>query len=242
MSGSLIYVLEDDDNIRGMLLYALNSSGFTAEGFSQAGAFFEGLRKQLPALALLDIMLPGEDGLSVLQRLRADAATQRLPVIMLTARGTEADRVQGLNDGADDYVAKPFSVVEVIARIRAVLRRADAGAALSASKGGDKDAPNAATVTAGGITLDTQRRAVTCGESGTTVEGITYKEFELLRLLMRNAGIVLNRDTILDRVWGQGYYGDTRTVDMHIKTLRQKLGPQGSHIVTVRNVGYKFDE
>jgi two-component system alkaline phosphatase synthesis response regulator PhoP len=229
-----IYIVEDDENIREMLLYALHSAGFEAAGFAAGSSFFDALRKGAPDLLLLDIMLPGEDGVSILKKIRAggegaDKRIAALPVIMLTAKGTEYDRIKGLNLGADDYVTKPFSVMEVISRIHAVLRRS--------SRQEDAGTSQHDVLTVGNITMDTQKRSVV-GES--EIDNLTYKEFELLRCLMLNEGIVLGREKILNLVWGQDYFGDTRTVDMHIKTLRQKLGAAGAQIKTVRNVGYKI--
>lgn len=219
-----IYLVEDDESIRELILYALTSSGFTARGFEDGAAFWEAAKEQAPELVLLDIMLPGEDGLQLLQRMRHSASTERVPVIMLTAKTTEYDKVKGLDLGADDYITKPFGVMELISRIRAVLRRT-------------KVEEQEGTLGYGDIHLDAKRRAVTAG--GQTV-ALTFKEFELLAYLLQNEGIVLTREKIMERVWGFDYEGESRTVDMHIKTLRQKLGECGEAIQTVRGVGYRI--
>jgi two-component system alkaline phosphatase synthesis response regulator PhoP len=237
-----IFVVEDDDNIRELLLYALTQSGFDVSGYADGRLFYEALYAasraagsdaKTPDLILLDIMLPGEDGISLLKKMRAFGKTEKIPVIMLTAKGAEHDRVKGLDLGADDYITKPFSVVEVVARIRAVLRRSDSRT----------DAPSDLVVAihgAGGIVLSPNKRTVHV--NGTEITVITYKEFELLRYLMRKKNVVLTRETILTRIWGSDYFGDSRTVDMHIKSLRQKLGEAGGVIKTVRNVGYKIED
>ena len=224
-----IYIVEDDENIRELVIYALRSNGFEALGFESSRGFFEELGKNAapPALILLDIMLPEEDGLSVLKRLRGDGRYHNIPVIMLTAKGSEFDRVKGLDMGADDYVTKPFGVMELLARIKAVLRRSGAGSEKE-EKFCCRD-----------IVLDHGRHIVSVG--GETVT-LTYKEYELLLCLMRNAGLVVSRDKIMDLVWGYDFTGESRTVDAHIKTLRQKLGTAGDHIKTIRNVGYKMGE
>lgn len=218
----MIYCVEDDASIRELVVYTLKNSGYEAEGFEDGGALFAALQKKQPRLILLDIMLPGEDGISLLRRLRRGASTARLPVIMLTARGTEFDKVVGLDSGADDYIAKPFGMTELLSRIKAVLRRAE-------------PAP-AKTLCAGGVRLDDRSHTVT--SDGTPVE-LTLKEYELLRLLMENAGAVLTRDRLLTAIWGMDYDGETRTVDVHIRTLRQKLGT-ADVIETVRGVGYRI--
>jgi two-component system alkaline phosphatase synthesis response regulator PhoP len=230
---ALIYVLEDEEKIRDMLLYALSISGFEAEGFPEGTAFFAAVAKRAPDLALLDIMLPGVDGITILKKLRKEKSAKELPIIMLTAMGSEYDRIKGLDLGADDYITKPFSVMEVMSRIRAVLRRSNNGSGAA----GGKEA--AVELTVGEITLNTDKRTVSA--IGKSVV-LTFKEFELLYTLMLNNGIVLSREKLLELVWGQEYFGDTRTVDMHIKTVRQKLGECGGQIKTVRNVGYKIEE
>lgn len=219
-------MVEDDDNIRDMVIYAMSSASFEALGFAEGASFFAQTKTALPSLVLLDIMLPGDDGISILKKLRASSRTTKLPVIMLTAKGSEHDRIKGLDLGADDYITKPFSVMEVIARVRAVLRR---------SARDEKDM-SSGEIEISGIVLDGPRRAVRAGDREVA---LTYKEFELLHYLMINEGIVLSRERLLDQVWGVDYRGESRTVDMHVKSLRQKLGASGAVIKTVRNVGYK---
>jgi two-component system alkaline phosphatase synthesis response regulator PhoP len=223
----MIYIVEDDSEIREMEAYALKSSGFVVDAFDCGKALDEAIKACVPDLIILDIMLPGEDGLSILRRLRAQENTRNVPVIMLTAKGSEIDKVKGLDAGADDYIAKPFGILEFISRVKALLRRAGK---LNAE-------PEVQTsLTLGGVAIDTGKRAVTAG--GENVE-LTYKEYELLKLLVSHPGLVYSRQQILEKIWGIDFKMDTRTVDMHIKTLRQKLGEQGSIIQTVRNVGYK---
>lgn len=219
-----IYCVEDDESIRELVLYALHSSGFETRGFEDGESFFEALDQQLPSLVLLDIMLPGEDGLSILRKLRENGRTARIPVIMVTAKTSEYDKVTGLDTGADDYIAKPFGVMELVSRIRAVLRRTRT------------DTP-AGVLTLGPITVDPARRTVTVSGQPVT---LTYKEFELLSFLMRNEGLVLTRERLMETVWGFDFEGESRTVDMHIKSLRQKLGSCSEMIQTVRGVGYKI--
>ena len=224
---SKIFIVEDDDNIRELILYALEAANFTAVGFECSDAFWERIKTDIPDIVLLDIMLPGEDGISILKALRADNKTIKIPVIMLTAKNSEYDRVKGLDLGADDYIGKPFSVLELTSRIKAVLRRMGA---TEESK---------STLVYKGVELNLGKHTVTVdGESII----LTYKEFELLAMLMENAELVLSRDKIMSKVWGTDFEGETRTVDMHIKTLRQKLGTGGEIIKTVRNVGYKAGE
>lgn len=219
---ALIYCVEDDDSIRELICYALKSGGYRAEGFDSSAPLWRRMEEEPPRLLLLDIMLPGEDGLHILHRLKEDAATRGTPVIMLTAKTTELDKVAGLDAGADDYITKPFSVLELLSRVRAVLRRT---------------APSGAeTLVCGPVAVDPLRRTVTT--DGKPVE-LTYKEFELLCYMMRNCDIVLSRTRLMENVWGFDFEGESRTVDMHIKTLRQKLGAGGSIIKTVRGVGYK---
>ncbi|MBQ8921441.1 MAG: response regulator transcription factor [Oscillospiraceae bacterium] len=220
----MIYLLEDDQNIRDFTVYAVRNSGYEIEGFSLPSAFRAAVAERIPELVLLDIMLPEEDGLSVLRRLRQDPATARLPIMMLSARSTEYDKVLGLDSGADDYLAKPFGVMELLSRIRALLRRTEKQSA------GD-------VLSGGGIQLDEARHRVLA--EGSEI-GLTGKEFDLLAMLMRNQGIVLSRDRILESVWGYDYAGESRTVDVHIRTLRAKLGDAGNSIDTVRGVGYRF--
>ena len=220
----MIYIVEDDLNIQEIELFALKNSGYQAMGFDTAREFYRALDEKLPELVLLDIMLPDEDGMNILRRLRARADTQRIPVILVTAKATEIDKVKGLDAGADDYIAKPFGVMEMIARVKALLRR---------SAGAEED-----VMTCGGVTLDSVKRMVTA--DGVPVD-LTYKEFELLRLLMKNHGIVISRDVIMERVWDSSFEGESRTIDVHVRSLRQKLGACGALIKTVRNVGYIAD-
>jgi two-component system alkaline phosphatase synthesis response regulator PhoP len=207
--------------------YALCSAGFEVTAFESVLGFYEALHDSLPALILLDIMLPGDDGLSILKKLRSSDKTKKLPVIMLTAKSSELDKVRGLDFGADDYITKPFGVLELVSRINAVLRRS----------GTEND--EAATLEFGGIKIDNTRRIVTVsGESIT----LTFKEYELLHYLMLNKGLALDRNRILEVVWGYDFEGESRTLDMHIRMLRQKLGTLSNSIKTIRNVGYKFGE
>ena len=219
-----IFCVEDDGNIRELVVYALHASGFEAEGFECAAALYERLERGLPDLLLLDVMLPGEDGVTTLKNLRQNPHTAGLPVILLTAKNAEYDKVLGLDSGADDYVTKPFGVMELLSRIKAVLRRAGLSAPAN-------------SLSLGAISLDVGRRAVTV--AGEPVS-LTFKEFELLHYLLQNPGLVLSREKIMAAVWGFDFEGESRTVDMHIKTLRRKLGEAGGLIVTVRGVGYKF--
>ena len=218
---ALIYIVEDDESIREIETIALKNSNYMVKAFGRASDFYKGLSEILPDLVLMDVMLPDENGCEIVRKLRRQAATRRLPVIMVTARTSEMDMVKGLDDGADDYIRKPFSVMELLSRVKALLRRTR------------DEGPNQLTV--GGIRLDNERHLVLAGDR--PVE-LTFKEYELLRYLMINAEIVLSRESIMRFVWGTDFEGETRTVDMHIKTLRQKLGPWGRQIGTVRNVGY----
>lgn len=220
----MIYLLEDDDSIRKLVLYGLDSQGFQAKGFALPSEFWRAMDAEMPELVLLDIMLPEEDGLSILRKLRARPATKRLAIIMLTAKNSEYDRVIGLDHGADDFVSKPFSMLELIARIRAVLRRAE-----PAQASGD--------FSLGLLFVSPDRHEVKVGGKDVT---LTNKEFELLCLLLRNKGIVLTRATLMDRVWGFESERENRTLDVHIRTLRVKLGEAGSYIETVRGIGYKI--
>ena len=222
----MIYSVEDEADIRDMVLYALRQSGFKAEGFESAQPFWAACDRECPELVLLDLMLPGENGLSILRRLRAQAVTKDIPIILLTAKGAEFDRVHGLNEGADDYIAKPFSVVELVARVKALLRRA-------------RPPERAKLLMARGLTLDMDRHL--CTLDGIPVD-LTLKEFELLRFLMENRGIAFSRERLLSTVWEAAYLGGTRTVDVHVQTLRRKLGPYASWVRTVRGVGYRFQE
>lgn len=220
-----IYIVEDDKNIREIEMFALKNSGYVVEEFENAKSFFSRSVEKVPDLVLLDIMLPDMDGLEIVKKLRSRPDTVRVPIILVTAKTTELDKVKGLDIGADDYFTKPFGVMELISRVKALLRR-------SRALQDDKQ------LVLGDITLDSERREVHVG--GELCE-LTFKEFELLKLLMVNAGIVLHRDTIMSDVWGTDYEGESRTLDMHIKTLRQKLGEAGNMIKTVRNVGYKME-
>lgn len=218
---ALIYVVEDDDNIREIETIALKNSNYLVKAFARATDFYRALNDILPDLVLMDVMLPDENGCDIVRRLRSQFATKRLPVIMVTAKTSEMDMVKGLDDGADDYIKKPFSVLELLSRVKALLRRSTE--------------ETAQQLRVGDIQLDNARRIVLA--QGKNVE-LTYKEYELLRYLMINAEMVLSRESIMRFVWGTDFEGETRTVDMHIKTLRQKLGPCGRQIGTVRNVGY----
>jgi len=220
----MIYIVEDDAEIRELEVYALKSSGFESKSFDSGKNLDEEIKVQVPDLFILDIMLPGEDGLSILKRLRAQENTKNVPIIMLTAKSSELDKVKGLDLGADDYIAKPFGILEFVSRVRALLRRS-----------GNMKSEESVKITLGEIVLDSGTREVLV--SGNSVE-LTYKEYELLKLLISHPGLVYSRQQILEKIWGIDFKMDTRTVDMHIKTLRQKLGEQGSIIQTVRNVGY----
>lgn len=225
----MIYCVEDDAGIRELVVYTLRNTGFEAEGCPDGAALTAALRKQTPQLILLDIMLPGEDGITILRRLRAAPDTADIPVILLTAKNTEYDKVVGLDTGADDYIAKPFGMMELVARIRAVLRRTEARA--------ESEGPH--PLVAGGICVD--ERAHTVFADGQEVQ-LTLKEYQLLTLMMKNRGAVLTRDVLLENIWGYGSENETRTVDVHIRTLRQKLGADGVLIETVRGVGYRMGE
>ena len=220
----MIYLVEDDESIRELVIYTLQTTGLTAKGFSCAKDFWNAMKQEYPSLVLLDIMLPDEDGLTIVKKLRAGAATKHLPVLMVTAKTSELDKVKGLDGGADDYMTKPFGVMELISRVKALLRRA----------GGEEK-----LLSCGEVVMDETARRVTVG--GEPCE-LTYKEYELLKYMLANAGLVLRREAILERVWGTDYEGESRTLDMHIKTLRQKLGSAGAHIRTVRSVGYSFEK
>ena len=220
----MIYYVEDDNNIRDLVVYTLRQTGLEARGFSAAGPFFSALQETTPELVLLDIMLPGESGLHILKQLRASSQTADIPVIMITARDTEYDTVVGLDAGADDYIAKPFGMMELVARVKAMLRRTTAKM-------------DAESVTINDLTVDARRHVVTV--AGEPIQ-LTLKEFELLRFLMENRGVAFTREKLLERVWDLGYGGGTRTVDVHVQTLRQKLGAAGSMVETVRGVGYRF--
>ena len=221
----MICILEDDDNIREIENFALKNCGFVTEPAASAKEFWEIMEHKIPQLILLDIMLPDEDGISVLTKLKKNPEWKKVPVILVTAKTSEMDKVKGLDTGADDYISKPFGVLELISRVKAVLRRSD-------SAGDDT------VITNGSIELNVEKHVVSY--DGNNIE-LTYKEFELLRVLMKNAGNVMTREILMDRVWETSYEGESRTLDMHIKTLRKKLGEDGGKLIkTVRNVGYKF--
>ena len=217
----LIYIVEDDTNIREIESFALKNSGYNIADFESALEFNKALQNKIPDLILLDIMLPDEDGLMILKRLRSTPETKKIPIIMVTAKTTEIDKVKGLDSGADDYITKPFGVMELISRVKALLRRS-----------GDYEEK---VISVGDIIIDDSKHTVTV--DGELCE-LTYKEYELLKLLMNNMGIVLKREVIMERIWGIDFEGESRTLDMHIKTLRKKLGSGGHFIKTVRNVGY----
>ncbi len=217
-----IYIVEDDKNILEIEMYALRSAGYEVNGFERASEFYEKIKLDTPNLILLDIMLPDEDGLHVLKKIREDSRIASLPVIMVTAKSSEIDTVKGLDMGADDYITKPFGIMELISRVKALLRRT----------GGSKEKQKLELAE---IILEPDKRL--CMVEGKQIE-LTFKEYELLVFLLHNAGIVMKRDVLMDRIWGIDFEGESRTLDMHIKTLRKKLGNAGNHIQTVRNVGY----
>ena len=221
----MIWCVEDDSGIREIEVYTLNSTGFEARGFSDGASFREALETETPDLVLLDVMLPGEDGVSVLKKLRANPRTETIPVIMATAKGAEYDKVLGLDTGADDYLVKPFGMMEMVSRVKAVLRRC-------------APAQQGRRLSGGGVTLDLDGHTVTAAGERVT---LTYKEFELLRLFLSHPGMAFTRDQLFNDVWGADYVGESRTVDMHIRTLRQKLGACGDRIETVRGVGYRWE-
>ncbi|MDD6883842.1 MAG: response regulator transcription factor [Eubacteriales bacterium] len=221
----MIYYVEDDDNIRELVVYTLTQVGLPAQGFSESQSFFAAMEKELPDLVLLDIMLPGEDGLSILRKLRAGRQTEGIPVVMITAKDAEYDKVQGLDLGADDYIAKPFGMAELVARVRARLRR------VSPREENDQ------RFVAGDLVLDDRAHSVTV--HGEPVS-LTLKEYELLHYLMENSGAAFSREQLLNRIWDYSYEGGSRTVDVHIQTLRAKLGSCGNMIHTVRGIGYRF--
>ena len=222
----MIYYVEDDANIRELVIYTLNQTGLTAKGFSDASAFFAASAEEKPTLILLDIMLPGEDGLTILRKIRANAGTTSIPVMMITAKTTEFDKVSGLDLGADDYLTKPFGMAELVARVKALLRRSGMKASAERLEHGE-------------LIVDIAKHTVTVGGQ---VVILTYKEFSLLACLMENAGRAYTREQLLETVWGYDYEGGTRTVDVHVQTLRTKLGSSGRFIETVRGVGYRFGE
>lgn len=222
----LIYIVEDDTDIRELEAYALKNSGYDVQSFSESKSFFKACLTELPQLIILDVMLPDFDGLSVLEKLRQDAVTKSIPVILVTAKTSEMDKVKGLDMGADDYITKPFSVLELISRVRAILRRCSSDIKQD-------------IITLGGIVFDDSKHIVTSNGEQCT---LTFKEYELLKYLLKNKGMALTRENIILNVWGYDFEGESRTVDMHITTLRQKLGDCGNLIKTVRNVGYKVGE
>lgn len=224
MTSNLIYIVEDDSSIRELEKYALLNSGFTVEGFDNSKELCNALGTNLPVLIILDIMLPGEDGLNILKKIRQTPNYKYIPVIMVTAKTSEIDAVKGLDMGADDYITKPFGVMELISRIKAVLRRTQT--------------QKVNTVSLDEITIDEERHIVYI--NGEQVE-LTYKEYEILKLLIINKGIVLTRDRLMENIWGYDFEQGNRTVDVHIQSLRKKLGPSGDHIKTIRHVGYKID-
>ena len=219
---ALIYIVEDDENIREIEMFALKNAGYDVQGFETAGTFYKKIKEKVPGLILLDIMLPDEDGLAIVKKLRLNSETRKVPIILVTAKTTELDKVKGLDQGADDYLTKPFGVMELISRVKALIRR---------SKGMDDEK----LLRFGPVFMDDEKRQVFVNDK---LCELTFKEYELLKLLMLNAGIVSTREMILDRVWGTDFEGESRTMDMHIKTLRQKMGSAGTLIRTVRNVGY----
>lgn len=224
MTSNLIYIVEDDSSIRELEKYALLNSGFTVEGFDNSKELYNALGTNLPVLIILDIMLPGEDGLNILKKIRQTPNYKYIPVIMVTAKTSEIDAVKGLDMGADDYITKPFGVMQLISRIKAVLRRTQT--------------QKVNTVSLDEITIDEERHIVYI--NGEQVE-LTYKEYEILKLLIINKGIVLTRDRLMENIWGYDFEQGNRTVDVHIQSLRKKLGPSGDHIKTIRHVGYKID-
>ncbi len=221
----MIWCVEDDASIRDIEIYTLQSTGFDALGFTNSAAFWDALKTDKPDLILLDIMLPEQDGIEILQKLRSNADTCRIPIIMATAKGQEYDKIQALDLGADDYLVKPFGMMEMVSRIKAVLRRC----------GGNFNQPS---LKVDGVVLNQEERTVMIDCERVH---LTYKEFEVLRYFLSHPGITFSRDQLFTEVWGEDYVGESRTVDMHIRTLRQKLGPYGERIETVRNVGYRMD-
>lgn len=222
---SVIYIVEDDKNISEIESYALKNSGYQVESFENARTFWSRCQDRRPELILLDVMLSDSDGIEVLKKIRRNPDIRRVPVIMVTAKSSEIDKVKGLDNGADDYITKPFGIMELISRVKALLRRMNQ----------DEEEKQ---LTFQNIILDCEKRQVLL--DGQLCE-LTYKEFELLKLFLQNAGIVMTRENIMEKVWGIDFEGESRTLDMHIKTLRQKLGDAGKHIKTVRNVGYRIE-
>ena len=221
----MIWCVDDDNTIRDIEVYTLIKTGFEAKGFVDGISMLEALKNEKPELIVLDIMLPGKDGVDVLKEIRSNPDTRKIPVIMATAKSTEMDKIQGLDTGADDYLVKPFGVMEMVSRIKAVLRRCEPDETVQ-------------KLTVGDITLNNLRHTVTVKDERIT---LTFKEFEILKLFMTHPGVVYSRDKLLSEVWGGDYLGESRTVDMHIKTLRQKLGDAGKYIETVIGVGYRLE-
>lgn len=224
-----IYLVEDDENIRELVIYTLNANGYEAVGFSNAEDFWEQNRKEVPDLVLLDIMLPGEDGISILKKLRREKETQNIPIMMLTAKGSEYDKIIGLDSGADDYLTKPFGMMELNSRVKALLRRSN-----RVNKEDEKE-----ILTIANISIDLRKFSVAVDEEQVV---LTLREFELLKYLLENKNMVVTRTQLLTEIWGYDYEGETRTVDVHIGSLRQKLGSGGKVIETIRGVGYKIQE
>lgn len=222
----MIYFVEDDNSINEAILYSLKNSGFEAKGFDRPSAFWKAVNEHTPDLVLLDIMLPEEDGLSILRKLRNDSDTAKVPVIMVTAKDAEYDKIIGLDSGADDYMTKPFSMLELISRIKALLRRTN-------------DNSHNEEISIGRLSINPEKHLVTVGDKNIT---LTYKEYQLLLLLMQNKGVVFSREKLLNKIWGYEFDGENRTVDVHIRTLRTKLGECGNMIETVRGFGYKIGE
>lgn len=222
----MIYLVEDDNSIRELVAYTFNTAGLETEGFDKPSLFWEACEKQKPDLVLLDIMLPEEDGIQILQKLRQREDTRKLPIIMLTAKGSEYDKVMGLESGADDYVSKPFGMMELLARVKALLRRTE-----------DLRPAQENKYTIGDLTVNRERHEVFVKDKAVT---LTKKEFDMLCYLMENRGMVLTRDQLLNQIWGYDFDGENRTVDVHIRTLRQKLGDCGTYIETIRGIGYKM--
>lgn len=220
-----IFIVEDDKNIREIEAFSLKNSGYEIEEFPNAAEFYKRLEEEIPKLIVLDLMLPDDDGLNIVAKLRKNARWKKIPIILVTAKTTEMDKVRGFEIGADDYLTKPFGVMELISRVKALLRRT-------------MDIEDERTLEFFNIVMDTEKHLVKV--DGEQVE-LTYKEFQLLKLFLRNVGIVMNRDTIMVKIWGTEYEGESRTLDMHIKTLRQKMGSSGNRIKTIRNVGYVLE-
>jgi len=224
----MIFCVEDDANIRKLIVYTLQSTGFEAQGFEDGKSFFAAVDKEIPELVILDIMLPGMDGMEILSRLKKNDMTKEIPVIMATAKGAEYDKVQGLDAGADDYVTKPFGMLELVSRVKAVLRRTQKNTEGTKS-----------IIEIKGISIDLKKHEVLAGGQAVV---LTLKEYELLKRLLQNPNIVLTRDQLLEEIWGYDFDGETRTVDVHVRTLRQKLGEYGDRIETVRGVGYMVSQ